>query len=151
MNTFANVLRFAVAILLIGFGVTLMVGGLMSMFPDNAPPRVSIGDIALFGGFGVLPCVVGIMLWRRAVKVKRYLADREQEHQIIHLAQRMGRKLTVSDVVLHTSLSAEQAEQTLRDMVVKGWAKLEISDSGVPVYYFHTLISQDEKHGAAGI
>lgn len=140
--------KYTLAIVLILWGIFLMIGGLVNMFPDNAPPHIFVSDVFMFLALGVAPCVIGAILWFRTAQERKELAQMELEQDILRLAKSMHNKLTASDVAIKIVMQPKQAEEMLQEMVVKGWARLEISDSGVPVYNFHTLISGDEKRSA---
>lgn len=128
-----------------------MIGGLVTMFPENAPPRITAADVFMFIALGIAPCVIGAIIWFRTAQERKELAMIELEQDIVRLAKSMHNKLTSSDVAVKIVMPAKQAEEMLQEMVVKGWAQLEISDSGIPVYNFHTLISGAEKRDATQI
>ncbi len=140
--------RYIIAVLLMLWGVLLMIGGLVNMFPDNAPPKIKPSDIFIFIVLGIVPCILGITLWLQASKQRKERLYAELEQDILRLAKSCHNKLTASDVAIKIVLSPPQAEEALQEMVIKGWARLEISDSGVAVYHFHTLISGSEKQSA---
>lgn len=144
-------LRYTLAALLVLWGVLLMLGGLINMFPDNAPPKITAADVFMFVALGVAPSVIGIILWLRTLHQRKEFLHTVLEQDILRLAKRYHNKLTASDVAIKIVLSPKQAEDALQEMVIKGWARLEISDSGVAVYHFHTLISGAEKEGATEV
>ncbi|MFY7997343.1 MAG: hypothetical protein ACOVSW_01950 [Candidatus Kapaibacteriota bacterium] len=140
--------RYFASVLMMLWGVFLMIGGLVNMFPDNAPPKITPSDVFMFIALGIAPCVLGITLWLRTSKQRKERLHTELEQDILRLAKSCHNKLTASDVAIKIVLSPPQAEEALQEMVIKGWARLEISDSGVAVYHFHTLISGSEKQSA---
>lgn len=144
-------LKYTMSVLLVLFGVFLMLGGLINMFPDDAPPKITPSDVFLFIAFGLAPCVLGIALWFRATNERKEQAHGTLENEILHLAKSLHNKLTASDVAIKLVLSPKQAEDCLEELVVKGWARLEISDSGVAVYHFHSLLSGEEKASATEV
>ncbi len=60
----------------------------------------------------------------------------EQRKEILKLAQAKGGTVTVSEIVLGTSLSLEEAEEILQYFVAKGYTNMRLSDSGAIVYEF---------------
>jgi hypothetical protein len=143
--------KYILAVILLLFGVFLMLGGLINMFPDNAPPNITPSDVFMFVTLGIAPCVIGIILWLRTSKQRKEEARDTLESEILHLANRFHHKLTASDVAIKLVLTPKQAEECLEDLVIKGWARLEISDSGVAVYHFHSLLSGEEKESATEV
>lgn len=140
--------KYTLSVLLLLFGVFLMLGGLINMFPDNAPPSINPSDVFMFVALGIAPCVLGIALWLRTSKQRKEQAHSTLENEILHLADSFHHKLTASDVAIKLVLTPKQAEESLEEMVIKGWARLEMSDSGVAVYHFHSLLSGEEKETA---
>ncbi|MDH4128251.1 MAG: hypothetical protein OEV44_05820 [Spirochaetota bacterium] len=70
---------------------------------------------------------------------------KEQEKQILKLAQAKGGVLTVNEVVVGTSLSLEEAEKCLNFFASKGHAEMNVTDSGVIVYEFYGIMPS-KKH-----
>jgi len=64
------------------------------------------------------------------------LGHEEQRKAILKLAQTKGGTVTVSEIVLGTSLSLEEAEEILQYFVAKGYADMRLSDAGAIVYEF---------------
>lgn len=150
-TSFKSPLKYGISIVLVLWGVLLMIGGLVNMFPENAPPRITVADVFMFIALGIAPCVLGAIIWFRTVRERKEFAMMELEQDILRLAKSMHNKLTATDVAVKIVLPVKQAEEMLQEMVVKGWSQLEISDSGVPVYNFHTLISGTEKRDATQV
>lgn len=82
--------------------------------------------------------LIGGWLLRRHFKAKGEAAKAAQaarEKEILLLAERNGGSLTVSHVVTHTSLDAEQAEMVLQQLVAHGCASIRSSETGMQVLY----------------
>ncbi|MDM8541737.1 hypothetical protein QUF90_11675 [Desulfococcaceae bacterium HSG9] len=63
--------------------------------------------------------------------------DPEEQHKaILKLAKTKGGTVTVSEIVLGTSLSLEEAEEMLQYFAAKGYANMRLNDSGAIVYEF---------------
>lgn len=150
-SSFKTPFRYILSFCLVLFSVFLMLGGLINMFPDDAPPKIVPSDVFMFVTLGVAPCVLGIVLWLRTTKQYKEQVHTTLENEILHLANRFQHKLTASDVAIKLVLTPKQAEECLQELVIKGWARLEISDSGVAVYHFHTLLSGEEKDSATEV
>jgi hypothetical protein len=146
-----ELLRYFAAVGMILFGAFLALGGFVSIFEKRGDTPVTPGDVFLFAVFGVLPVVLGVILFRRTLLRQTERAYEAHERSILLLAQTHGAKLTSTEVGMAMNITIEQAEIILQNMTIKGVTQLEISDSGVPVYHFHTLISSSEKHSAEDV
>lgn len=63
--------------------------------------------------------------------------DIENQHrEILKLAQNRGGEVTIPEIVLHTSLSLEEAEETMKVFVSKEYALMRLSDAGAICYEF---------------
>ena len=62
------------------------------------------------------------------------------ERQILNLAKTTDGKLTVTQVAMNTSLSLEDAEKHLQNMVKSGYVHMDVSESGIIIYEFIELI-----------
>lgn len=144
-------LRYFAAVGMIVFGAFLALGGLVSIFEKPGTTSITPGDIFLFTVFGVLPMVLGVFIFRRTQHIQTERTYETHERSILLLAQTQGTKLTATEVGMAMNITVLQAEKLLQNMTIKGLTQLEISDSGVPVYHFHTLISHSEKHGAEDV
>ncbi len=65
--------------------------------------------------------------------------DHNKEKQVLKLAQAKEGVLTVTEVVLGTSLTLEEAEAILTSFSAKGYADMRVSDSGAIVYVFPAI------------
>ncbi len=100
---------------------------------------------------GVLPAVFVVLLIRRLVKIKRL--ETKQNDTVLHdsileLAKKLGGKLTVVETTTELNMSLADANNVLNQFVSLGLARLQVSESGVLVYYFDQIISHDEKSRA---
>ncbi len=64
---------------------------------------------------------------------------KKQQKEILKLAQAKDGILSVSEVVLGTSLSMEEAEKCLQKFSAKGYAQMNVTDAGAIVYEFQGL------------
>ncbi len=145
-------LRYLIASICIGVGAFMMLGGLVSMFetPDGKP-KISPADIFMLFTLGIAPVVGGVWLILHARKKAARFDYEQQERSILQLAQAHAAKLTATEVGIEMNITVEEASEMLQRMTIKGLTQLEISDSGIPVYHFHTLISSAEKRDAEDV
>lgn len=62
-----------------------------------------------------------------------------QAYEVIQLAQQHGGSLSVADVVLATSLDDPTAECVLKDMIVRGYAEIQVTETGTLIYQFRDI------------
>jgi hypothetical protein len=111
--------------------------------------RNSLGtDLTVFILLGIIPCGGGVLLLRRTVRNARRRRHEGLEGAILRLASGMKNKLTAAEVAAHMNLPITDARRLLDRFCEKGIARLEISDSGVKVYWFWELVSDEEKNSA---
>lgn len=96
--------------------------------------------------FGAIPLVKGTRLAVRAVvqrKESRQIAlDKKAEglHRVIlRVAQAHGGKVTPTLVALNSNLTLDEADEALGAMASKGFAEMNIKDSGTIEYFFPEL------------
>jgi hypothetical protein len=133
--------------LLLLFGLTMITGTLIEWF-DHTSKHALATDLTIFILLGALPFVGGVIICRRVILAVRRRRFERYETEILTLAKKMDRRLTAAEVAAHTELPLAEAHRLLDHYCVKGIAKLEISDSGVKVYWFWELISEEEKRHA---
>ncbi len=64
------------------------------------------------------------------------------ETRIFRLAYKLKGRITISDIVLETDLSVQEAEETANKMVDGLRVRMEIDDRGLVVYEFPEIISR---------
>ncbi len=136
-----------------------VIGGLMliGFFVNLEEKGLTKSDLIAVIFFGVLPIIVGIVLLRsnyqnqkRAREAQERALKEEKEGEIIRLAQRKKGRLTVTEVAAATSLTLEEAEKILQEMVTRGYVGLKVTNSGILVYEFYE-ITRGDKDSAKGI
>jgi hypothetical protein len=140
----------------LGF-LALGVGAFMGLgIALNLGEGFGVGAYVLALGFcSVLPVGVGVALLKAGGT--RRLAERAEhaEHavaaELLRLAELRGGRLTVAEVMAHLDLSKGQAESALEQLCRQGLADYRVSESGVLVYHFGTLIGAEEKRLAEGV
>ncbi len=68
-----------------------------------------------------------------------------RQAQLFKLAQRLGGRLTVSDIVIETGLGVEEAERFIEAMVDNSHVRMDIDDNGMVVYDFPEIIARRER------
>jgi len=92
-----------------------------------------------------IPGFFGVRLLRGHVRgpalggARRELIQQTQESEILKLAQQLGGRLTVVEVVAETAMSAPDAEAALGQLVQRGFAEPEVTDKGLIVYVVHDV------------
>ena len=112
---------------------------------------------ALFVGVG-LPALGGLALLRRLLRRQRRSGDRTErlrqqtlEAEILRLAGRHEGKLTAVEVASDLGVRVEEAKRVLDELMVRGQADIEVTDSGVLVYRFYDIEHLGEKKRTRGL
>lgn len=91
---------------------------------------------------GVLPAVKGFMSLRRLRSVPRLSAPAAPDPQteVLKIARLQGGRITPALVAVDTTLSVEEAERTLDEMVRGGYAAMAVADDGRVEYEFREFL-----------
>jgi uncharacterized membrane protein YidH (DUF202 family) len=134
--TTSEKLQVVVAALLGVFGI-VMIAGVSIQFLEGTSKYSRVTDGLLTVLFGILPLVGGVWLYKRVRQaVTRRTVD-DSEKIVLRLAQRRQGVLTVAEVAANSTLSVEQAKETLDQLNLKGFNEMDVSDAGILVYKFH--------------
>ena len=68
-----------------------------------------------------------------------------REKRIIQLAAKLGGKVTIPEICMKTSLSVDDAKETLNSLIEKEVLQLQVSASGSKIYSLLDLASDAEK------
>lgn len=84
---------------------------------------------------------------RRPLEYEQYFEGgdartRKLESRIFKLAYRLRGRITVSDIVVDTGVSVQEAEEVVQGMVDNVRVKMEVDDRGFVVYEFPEIISR---------
>ncbi|HUP89471.1 MAG TPA: hypothetical protein VM100_08975 [Longimicrobiales bacterium] len=106
----------------------------------------------------VLPGVFAFKLFydmllgdKRVAANKADLRTRTLEAEALKLAESLGGKLTILEVVKEFAISPEDAKETLDGLARRGLADFQVTDAGVVVYDFVELRRIADKENAKGI
>lgn len=160
-----KVLKFFIvsSIIFLSMVAALFTGALISDFvtgnyvlqEDPASGKTTLSVLVGLGiCTGIIPVVFIIVLVRQLLKIKRLEKqqdDRWFQDRILELAKKLGGKLTVLETTTELNLSVDEANLALNQFVSLGLARLQVSESGVLVYYFDQMIGLDEKNRAENI
>ena len=134
--TTSEKLQVVVAALLGVFGLVMMVGvSIQALEGTSKYSMVTDGVLTVL--LGIVPLVSGVWRYKRVRQaVTRRTVD-DSEKIVLRLAQRRQGILTVVEVAANSSLSVEQAKETLDQLNLKGFNEMDVSDAGILVYKFH--------------
>lgn len=74
----------------------------------------------------------------------QFRAPDDSDAVIYRLAKKLKGRVTVSDVVVATGMSSDQAEQLLQKMVDGTRVRMEVSSEGMVLYEFLELMGEEE-------
>jgi ABC-type nickel/cobalt efflux system permease component RcnA len=133
--TMSEQLRRAGAVCLMLFGLVILAGVFIGLVEGTSSYAVQT-DVMLSLVFGVLPLGGGVWLyWRlRQAVAQRIIAERERV--VLQLAVQHRGVLTAVEVATDSTLTLEQAQETLAQLNLKGVNQMDVSDLGVVVYRF---------------
>jgi len=133
--TASDQLRRIGAVCLMVFGLAVL-GGTFIQLVEGTSGYSVLTDVVLSLVFGALPLGGGAWLYwrlRRAV-AQRVIAERERI--VLKLAVQQRGEVTAVDVATNSTLTLEQAQETLDKLNLKGANQVDVSDPGVVVYRF---------------
>jgi hypothetical protein len=128
--------------LLIFFGLFMLLG----FFASTSPATFIVNVMTLFL-MVLAPIAVGSLLIRSHFlsnkktaeeSRKAILASREKE--VLRLAKQKGGELTVPEIVSETSMNTEEADEIMRELVVKRYVDMKITNQGTVIYEFFELV-----------
>lgn len=138
------------------FFIAALMGDILTgnyvMQEDQSSGKTTLG-VLIGSGLcaGVLPAVFVVLLLRKLVKIyqlEKLQNDVWLQDSILELAKKLGGKLTIVETTTELNMSVVDANNALNQFVSLGLARLQVSESGVLVYYFEQIISTDEKNRA---
>jgi hypothetical protein len=83
--------------------------------------------------------------WRRETGGRRLRGKMGTEARIFRLAYKLKGRITISDIVLETGLSVQEAEEAVNKMVDGLRVRMEVDDRGLVVYEFPEIISRIDR------
>ena len=134
--TTSEKLQVVVAVLLGVFGLVMIVG-VSIQFLEGTSKYSMVTDGVLTVLLGIVPLVGGVWRYKRVRQAVTRRAVDDSEKIVLRLAQRRQGVLTVVEVAANSTLSVEQAKETLDQLNLKGFNEMDVSDAGILVYKFH--------------
>jgi len=134
-------------------GGMLIFGGLFMLagFFASTKPSPLITDITLLVLFVLTPIVSGAMLIRSHFTGKKKMEEASRktlqaarEKEILKLAKKKNGSLTIPEIVSETSMNSEEADEIMREFVVKQYVDMKITNEGTVIYEFFE-VGQERK------
>lgn len=124
---------FAVVVSLFGF---LMLVGVLIGALEGTSKYSRFTDVTLTILLGVVPLVGGIRLYRRirGSVVQRRIDERESA--VLQVVRQHEGVVSPVDVAAGCGMSLEQAEETLKRLHLRGFAEMDVTDTGIVIYRF---------------
>ena len=107
--------------------------------------------VGIPGAAGVTLLVQHFGRGKRLAGRREQLIRQTQEAELLRLAGEHGGRLTVVEVVRDLAMTHAHAENLLRSLVVRGFAEVEVTDSGLLVYTVPDVQLLDEKPTSRGV
>ncbi len=109
---------------------------------DKTGVLIALLIICLAGAFFSVRMVIKARLG------KKKAVQEKKERRILRVIGEKGGRITPFEIASETSLTIEEAKDTLDNMCDNGFGQLQISDTGKMIYVFHGIISEKEKQSA---
>lgn len=142
----------------VGFGlIGVSLFMLLGFFNADLGASAIVNLLTLMVGVGIPGAAGGTLLYQHFGRSKRLAGSREQlrrrtqESELLRLAGEHGGRLTVVEVVRELAVTHSDAEELLGSLQVRGFAEIEITESGLLVYRFPDVQLLDEKATGTGI
>ncbi len=125
-------------------GLYVLLFGVLIIFDPLRTPTI-VEYIGL-GMFGIIPTVVGALMCRKLIRQTRSHKGEIIEKIILQLAKKNRGSLTVAEVAMNTPLTSVEAKKVLDQYNLNGLTEMEVSESGVVIYRFRGIISDEERN-----
>ena len=126
---------------LIFFGLFMLLGFFASTSPSTFMVSAMLLVLMVFA-----PVLAGALLIRSHFRTKEQIAMEarknllaSREKEVLRLAKQKGGELTIAEIVSDTSMNAEEADEIMRELVVKRYVDMKITDQGSVIYEFFEL------------
>ena len=126
---------------LIFFGLFMLMGFFASTSPSSFFTSVMLLLLFVFA-----PVVAGALVIRSHYQSKKKAAEESRknilasrEKEILKLAKAKDGELTIQEIVAETSMNAEEADEIMRELVVKRYVDMNITNQGGVVYEFFDM------------
>jgi hypothetical protein len=138
---------------IVGGSVLIFIGLFMLMgFLVSTKESSFATDAMMILLFVLAPIVGGLFMLRshftsqqKVSKEQKKALQSAHEKEVILLARAKGGTLTIPEIIAESSLNSDEAEEVMKELVVKRYADMKMTDTGVIVYEFYEIIKQREE------
>ena len=138
---------------IVGGSVLIFIGLFMLMgFLVSTKESSFAADVMMMLLFVLAPIVGGIFMLRshftsqqKVLKEQKKALQSAHEKEVILLARAKGGTLTIPEIIAESSLNSDEAEEVMKELIVKRYADMKMTDTGVIVYEFYEIIKQREE------
>jgi len=127
------------------FVILLVLGAIINIYRGQQ----FLGQFLFIIFLCLVPGSIGVLLIRNYfTEKKKFGLDKnkqlakERGKEILSLAKQKAGCLNVLDIVTQTSMSIEEAEDMMKELLEKGYIRKEATNSGDTVYYFPGIGTQ---------
>jgi len=124
---------FAVIVSLFGF--VMLVGVLIGAI-EGTSKYSRFTDVTLTILLGIVPLVGGVHLYRRVRGTVARRQNDERESAVLQVVRQHEGVVSPVDVAADCGMSLEQAEETLNQLHLRGFAEMDVTDTGIVIYRF---------------
>ena len=124
---------------------------MMGLFASGKQNSIAVSAIMLLL-FVLAPIIGGIFTIRSHYLSKQKVSKEQKkalqgihEKEIILLARQKGGTLTIPEIISESSLNSEEAEEAMKELVVKRYADMRMTETGIIVYEFYEILKQKEE------
>ena len=138
---------------IVGGSVLIFIGLFMLMgFLVSTKESSFAADAMMMLLFVLAPIVGGLVMLRshftsqqKVLKEQKKALQGAREKEVILLARAKGGILTIPEIIAESSLNSDEAEEVMKELVVKRYADMKMTDTGVIIYEFYEIIKQKEE------
>lgn len=138
---------------IVGGSVLIFIGLFMLMgFLVSTKESSFAADVMMMLLFVLAPIAGGLFMLRshftsqqKVLKEQKKALQSAREKEVILLARAKGGTLTIPEIIAESSLNSDEAEEVMKELIVKRYADMKMTDTGVIVYEFYEIIKQREE------
>jgi hypothetical protein len=138
---------------IVGGSVLIFIGLFMLMgFFASTKESTFATDLMMILLFVVAPIAGGLFMLRSHFTSQQKISREQKkalqsarEKEVILLAREKGGTLTIAEIIAESSLNPDEAEEVMNELVLKRYADMKTTDSGVMVYEFYEILKEKEE------
>jgi len=123
------------AVVLSLFGFVLLVGVLIGAL-EGTSKYSRFTDVTLSILLGVVPLIGGVVLYRRVRGAVLRRQAEERESAILQVVRQHEGVVSPLDIAADCGMSLEEAEESLKALHLRGFAEMDVTDTGTVIYRF---------------